>query len=248
MNRNHSHAWIALAVLVCVGPAPAPAEELPPPDAGQPSETRADVPALHEFHTVIRTIWHEAWPNRDCATLRTLLPEVQEGADSVAHAELPGILRDKKAAWSEGVKELEATVAAYAAAAEGKEDQALLDAAERLHAQFERLVRIIRPALEELDAFHVVLYRIYHYDMHANDLVSIRASVAKLKEPMAALDRASLPKNREKLQEEFSAARKKLSAAVNRLVSVSRSDDLERVKQAIEEVHDRYQALAAVFD
>jgi triphosphoribosyl-dephospho-CoA synthetase len=248
MNRNVCTAGIALAALLCLSPALTLAEELPTPGTETRAETRADVPALHEFHDVIRTIWHDAWPNKDVATLRTLLPDVQKGAQAVAQAELPGILREKKAAWGEGVKELETRVAAYAAAVEGTDDQALLDAAERLHAQFEQLVRVIRPALPELDAFHVVLYQLYHYDLPAKDLEAIRASVAKMKEPMAALNKASLSKSRETLQKEFASARKKLSSAVDRLASAAKSSDTERVRKAIEEMHDRYQALVAVFD
>ena len=260
MNRTRRSTWITitppclvaplclLAALFLSAPIPAWTEELPPADATRDAETKADVPALHEFHEVIRTIWHEAWPNKDYAALRALLPDVRRGADAVAQAELPGILRDSKAAWDEGVKELGARVSAYAAAAGGTDDQALLDAAERLHEQFEQLVRIVRPALKELDAFHVVLYQLYHYDMPSKNLEAIRATVAKLKEPMAALKKATLPKQRESLQKEFDAERKKLSAAVDGLARASKSDDLEQVKAAVEVVHDDYQALVAVFD
>jgi hypothetical protein len=239
---------MAIAAVLLFASAPGRTGEVPPPDAKKTAETRADVPALHEFHEVVRTIWHDAWPNRDAAALRALLPDVRTGADAVAQAELPGILRDRKPAWDAGVKELQARVSTYAAAAEGTDDQALLDAAEALHAQFEQLVRIVRPALKELDAFHVVLYQLYHYDMPSKDLAAIRATVAKLKEPMEALNRATLPERRKDLQKPFDQERKKLSASVDALAKAAKSDDLKRIEASVEDMHDDYQALAAVFD
>ena len=166
----------------------APAKEAPAAKEAAPAkaaeacapteeETRAEVPALFDFHDVIRTIWHDAWPNKDTKALRALLPDVEKGAKAVAGAELPGILRDRSKAWSAGVKELTALVDEYAAAAGGTDDQKLLDAAERLHSQYEKLVRVIRPALRELDAFHVVLYRLYHYDMKSDSLEAMRRTV-----------------------------------------------------------------------
>jgi hypothetical protein len=244
MKLTHGLTLLAITAMWFASPGPARAQESAPPH----QEMRAEVPALDEFHTVIRKLWHDAWPNKDYDALRVMLPDIRQRAEDVVQAELPGILRDKKSAWGEAVKELQAVVAEYAAAAEGADNQKLLDAAERLHAQFEKLVRTIRPPLAELDAFHVVLYKLYHYDMPANDLAAIKASVGQLKEPMTALNGASLPKRLESKQKEFAAARKKLSAAVERLVATVRSSNEARIKRAITDLHDRYQALAAVLD
>lgn len=72
--------------------------------AQRPAEATASVPALDSFHEVIFKIWHEAWPKKDAAMMQRLLPEVEKGISEVASAQLPGILREKKAAWEEGVK------------------------------------------------------------------------------------------------------------------------------------------------
>ncbi len=234
-------------------PGAAPTAPAPPavaPTAAEPTaqETGADVPALGAFHEVIMRIWHDAWPKKDAATLRALLPGVKEGAAQVAKAELPGILRDRQKAWTAGVEELKGIVAGYADAAAGTDDAKLLGAAERLHAQFEKLVRVVRPALPELDAFHVVLYRLYHYDLPAGDLAAIRATVKRLPEPMKALNGATLPPRLKSREEGFSAARKQLSDAVDGVVSAAGSDDGERVRKAILDLHARYLDLAAVFD
>ncbi len=244
----------AAALLLVPGPGRAADSLAAPPAAAPPAagptarETSADVPALDAFHGVIMRIWHEAWPKKDAATLRALLPDVKQGAAGIAKAELPGILRDRQEAWSAGVEELKGIVSGYAASAAGTDDAKLLAAAERLHAQFEKLVRIVRPALPELDAFHVVLYRLYHYDLPAGDPAAIRATVQRLPEPMKALEGATLPPRLRSREEGFSAARKKLSDAVDGLVSAAGSDDRERVRKAILDLHARYLELAAVLD
>ena len=131
--------------------------------AQRPAEATAEVPALDSFHEVIFKIWHEAWPQKNAAMLRQLVPDVEKGIASVASAPLPGILRDRKAAWDEGVKKLQNAGSEYKVAAASNDNSKLLAAAEKLHGQFESLMRITRPAMKELDEFHAVLYMIYHH-------------------------------------------------------------------------------------
>ena len=113
-------------------------------------ELSATAPAPVEFHKVIYRIWHTPWPSRDTDMLVALLPEIEKGTDAIVRAELPGILRDKKPSWGKGVEELRAVVKEYQTAVEIKQKQQLLDAAEKLHAQYEALVRVIRPPLGSL--------------------------------------------------------------------------------------------------
>lgn len=235
---------LLLAAAAMSVPRPVGAEDAAPAK----EETKAQVPALDEFHQVIRTIWHDAWPNKDVKTLRELLPEVRDGAKAVVEAKLPGILREKQAAWDEGLKALQAAVAEYAGAATGADDKALLDAAERLHTKYESMVRIVRPALPELDAFHVVLYQLYHYDMPADDVAAMRATIARLQEPMAAIEKAKLPVWLKKSEKAFLEARGRLSESVERLAKASPTGDGKKLKTMIEQVHERYQAAVAVCD
>ena len=239
---------ISMAAAVLVLALGAPRAFAADEKVAAPEETRAEVPALDEYHDVIRVIWHDAWPSKDVKALRQLLPRVKEGARAVADAKLPGILRDKQTAWEEGVKALDARVADYEAAAAGNDDQKLLDAAEKLHTQYEVLVRVIRPALREFDAFHVVLYQLYHYDIPSDDLAAMRKTIDRMKEPMAALDAAKVPPRLAKKEKEFVSAREELSKAVAALAKAAETDDLARVKAAVEEVHDRYEMATAVCD
>ena len=90
-------------------------------------------------------LWHEAWPAKDTKAMARILPDIDRHVKAVSAAKLPGILRDKQAAWDAGVKQLQAGAEAYRAAVEKKDDEALLKAAERLHMDYEKLVRVVRP-------------------------------------------------------------------------------------------------------
>ncbi len=197
---------------------------------------------------MIFKIWHTAWPNKDYAMLTTLLPEIKKGVAAVANAELPGILREKKAAWRIGVDKLQAIVREYEIAVEAKQDPLLLDAAEKLHAQFEALVRVIRPPLKELEGFHAVLYMVYHYYMPQNSLEEIRGSIGQLQEKMAALNSVTLPPRFKGKETSFMLARDQLNKAVAELTTTVHSNDLGKIKTAVEGMHSSYQGVASIFD
>jgi hypothetical protein len=215
--------------------------------AQRPAEATASVPALEDFHEVIFKIWHEAWPKKNIAMLQQLLPEVGKGISSVASAQLPGILREKKSAWEEGVKRLQIAGSEYRAATAAKDDARLLAAAETLHARFEGLMRAIRPALKELDEFHAVLYMLYHHYLPKYEIDKIRASAEELKRKMTALNEAQLPERLQDKDYEFKVARGLLSASVAGLESTVQSNDEKAIKDSVEAVHTNYQALEKIF-
>jgi hypothetical protein len=215
---------------------------------GRTAETSTTVPPLTEFHTVIFKIWHTAWPNKDYTMLMVLVPEIEKGVAAIAKAELPGILREKRAAWIAGVEKLQAVVKEYHAAADAKLQQPLLDAAEKLHSQYEALVRILRPPLKELDDFHAVLYVLYHYYMPQDSLVQVRVSVGQLQQKMAQLNNAMLPSRFKERETAFSAARAQLDQAVTKLASAMNSNNSKNIKTAVEEMHARYEALEKILE
>jgi hypothetical protein len=231
--------FIAIAFMLLITGSPGFAET--------PADAVAEVPALDSFHEVIAQIWHDAWPKKDVAMLQKLAPEVEQGIKTVAEAPLPGILREKKAAWEEGVKKLKNAGAEYKAAAATKDDQRLLAAAEALHSRFEGLMRAIRPALKELDDFHATLYMLYHYYLPKYEIGKIKSSAAELKKKMAALNAAKLPERLKQKETEFQAARSKLSQSVHALEAAFRTNQEKAIKEAIEALHSNYQALDKVF-
>jgi hypothetical protein len=216
------------------------------------AEIRSTVPALQAYHAVIFPLWHTAWPNKDTAMMARLLPDVIRGADSIRGATLPGILRDKKPAWEAGVRKLDTTVTAYRIAVEAQNRENLMAAAEQLHSRYEALVRIVRPVLKEIEAFHSVLYMLYHYYWPDGDMPNIRQSALALNEKMSGLDSAALPKRLETRSETFARARADLRRAVQSLqdlvIRKSGTPSAEDLKAAVTRVHNHYQALEKAFD
>ena len=238
----YRHLIFAILVFtLCASGLPAYAQE-------RPAEAVAEVPELNAFHAVIFKIWHEAWPKKDTAMLRQLLPDVEKGVAAVASAKLPGILRDKKSAWDEEVKKLQSVASEYKTAATANNDSILLAAAEELHSQFERLMRVTRPALAELDEFHAVLYMLYHHYLPDNDTQRIRSAAIELKQKMASLNNAKLPERLTQKEAQFQAARKRLSDSVDALEAVLQKDSAQKIKEATNELHSNYQALEKVFE
>lgn len=216
------------------------------------AELSASVPALQKYHTVIFSLWHTAWPNKDTAMMARLLPDLEKGASAVAAAPLPGILRDKKTAWDAGIGKLNTALAAYRNALEAREMEKLLAAAEDLHRQYEGLVRVVRPVLKELEAFHSVLYMLYHYYWPEENLPKIRESATALTEKMAGLDSAVLPKRLEAKTGTFTTARANLGRAVQNLQELVTREPgtpaAEDLRTAVTGLHNSYQALEKVFD
>ena len=212
------------------------------------AETEARVPALSAFHEVVYPLWHEAWPKKDVDALVALAPKVDAGVAAIAKAELPGILRDKKGTWESAVARLKTIGAEYASASAKKDGPALLAAAESLHAQFERMVRIVRPVLKELEAFHATLYVLYHRQLDPFALEAVTQSVRTLDDKMVPLSAAKLPERLAAKEETFLAARGALSAAVDEAVATLSRKDEKEIRAAVELLHTRYQELEKVFD
>jgi hypothetical protein len=212
------------------------------------AELKSQVPALKNFHTQIYQLWHNAWPKKDTTMMVSLWPDIEKGVAEVAAAELPGILREKKTAWKEGVTELQTVATQYKNAMAGAELQPKLDVAEKLHSQYEKLVRIIRPAMKEVDAFHQVLYMIYHYYLPEHQTEKLAAAVTELSAKMDTLDRATLPERLQGKEASFKAARTKLSASVAYLKGVITSKDEKKIQDAVRRMHSDYEALDRVFE
>jgi predicted transcriptional regulator len=216
--------------------------------AQRPAETVAEVPALNAFHEVIYKIWHEAWPKKNTAMLQQLVSDVEKGISSVAASQLPGILRERKTAWDEGVKKLQSAGSEYKAAAAAKDDPKLLAVAEKLHGQFESLMRAIRPAMKELDEFHATLYMLYHHYLPQNEMARIKSTALDLKQKMAALNSAALPDRLKQKLQEFTAARADLSKSVDDLQTAIQSNAEKTIKGAVETLHTNYRKLEKIFE
>jgi hypothetical protein len=244
MPTKRFFALLFSLVYVCAAPVALTQHE----ENAQAAETTARVPALDNFHTPIYKLWHTAWPKKDTAMMAALVPEIDKGIAAVAQAELPGILRDKKAVWQENVKLLQAVGVEYREAMAGSVLQPKLNAAEKLHAQYEKLVRIVRPVMKEIEAFHSVLYMLYHYYLPENAMDKITSSGKDLRARMDSLNSATLPDRLKNKEEAFVAARATLSASVDGVNAAVTTNDEKKIKQAINTMHSDYEKLGKVFE
>jgi hypothetical protein len=228
-----------LAAMLCILAAAVPAFT---------QETESAVPELAAFHEVIYPIWHTAYPEKDIAMLKSLVPQVNELAEKVFAAKLPGILRDKQAKYDAGLAEFRKSVEAYNAAAKGTDDKAMLDAAEVLHAKYEALVRTIRPVLKEMDEFHKVLYVVFHKDLPDKKWDNIRAAAPDLKTKAEAITKAALPARLQAKADSFNAAAAGLVESAAALAALGPQADGAAIEAAVLKLHARYQDLEKIFE
>ncbi len=230
-------AALALALLAAPAAAQAP----------KPEEITSSVPALDAMHEVIMPMWHDAWPNKDYKALAGLVPAIDTHVAAIAQAELPGILREKATAWKAGVATLSASAAAYKAAVASGNNETLLKAAEKLHKDYEDLVKVVRPILKEMDAFHGVLYTVYHYQLSPFQPEKIAESAQALKAKMEVLNKAVLPERLKTKAEAFAAQRAALSKSVDEVSAAVGTKNEARIKAAIEAMHNAYENLEKLF-
>ena len=198
---------------------------------------------------MIYQIWHTAWPEKNVELLKSLAPDVEKGYDKIVKAEVPGILRDKKMKWEESVKKFGGTVKAYMDASKKNDAQAFLNVAEKLHSEYEGLVRVIKPMIKEVDAFHQVLYMLYHYYYPENKFDKIKESAAQLKIKMEALNKVQLSAKMKAKEEAFGKARTELSTAVDKLIEVTNAGNNKKdIDNAVDGVHSKYEALEKIFN
>jgi hypothetical protein len=241
MFRSLIAAMLAAAVL---GLAAAPSLAQPAP---KPEDLKASVPALDAMHEVIMPLWHDAWPNKDVKAMAAMLPDIEKHFAAVSKAELPMVLRDKKAAWVNGVDELKRTVAAYKAAVDAGDNEALLKAAEKLHSQYEALVKVVRPVLKEMEDFHATLYVLYHYQISPFQYDKASESIRTLQTKMDALNKAALPERLKAKTDAFNTQRARLGKSVDELVALLDTKDRSKILAGIEMMHSQYEGLEKVF-
>ena len=211
-------------------------------------ELSASVPALSALHEVIYPLWHSAYPDKDYALIKELLPQADTLVAALDAAELPGILREKQQEWSDKKANLKETLAKLHAAADANDEAEMLAQTEAFHAGYEQLVRTIRPVVPALESFHQELYKLYHYYAPAFDLAKIREEAATMQAKIAPLKEAALPQRLAEREAEYKLAVQELEAAVGEFAEKAKSDGKEEILAAVEKVHTAYQKAEKLFD
>ena len=213
------------------------------------SEISSSIGELSDFHEVIYPIWHTAYPDKDITMLKEMVSEVNDGAKKIYSAQLPGILRDKKQVWDDGVKSFRSSVDRYNKAMEGNDENEMLSSAEELHSNFEMLVRIIRPVTKQVDEFHKVLYMVYHHYWPNKNKEEFNRAIDDLVMRAEDLTTCELPKWFEDKTGTIKEQSQKLFNSTNKLKELinANANDSD-IDKAIESVHNDYVALESLFD
>lgn len=211
-------------------------------------KTSSEVKELELFHEIIYPIWHTAYPEKDYAALKSYVSEINKLDEALYKVELPGILREKRPKWEAGVKEFKNSVDEYNKAATGEDNNALLNAAEVLHAKYEMLVRTIIPVLKEVDEFHQLLYIVYDKDLPGKQFDIIKSKAAAFLQKAEAITKATLSKRLAKKTDEFKVATAELLVAANQLAEICRNNEDEKIDKAVNHLHSKYQEPEIVFD
>lgn len=211
------------------------------------NETESRVAELEKFHEVMYPIWHLEYPDKNFSALKEHSGEVSGLAKQIYSAKLPGILRDKKTKWENGIAEFKKAVNEYLKQSAGKDDNLLMKSVENLHTKYENLVRIIRPVLKEVDLFHRDLYVIYHTHLPANDYGKINDMSSGLVKKAAAITLAKLPARLSDKNEAFRIASASLLEAAKDLEARGSEDGYANITALVEAVHSKYQRLEEIF-
>jgi hypothetical protein len=213
------------------------------------SEINSSVPELFDFHEIVYPLWHTAYPNKDYAMFKQLLPDVNAGVEKIYAAKLPGILRDKEKEWNDGLDKLRTSVKEYNKACEENNEAGMLTSAEALHSNFEMLVRIVKPVTKEVDEFHKVLYMIYHHYGPNKNNEELSKAIDDLYLRANELKNCVLPKWATDKKDEFAKVADELYTSTKELKELknSKADD-KQIDTGIEKVHTNYQKLEALFD
>ncbi len=246
-------ACIVIAWTVAAAGA-ARSEEPPGRNAAVAADTIAaadlssEVPALTALHDVVFPLWHHAWPDSDVAMMKDLLPRAGDLVRGVDEAALPGILRDKEGAWKTGVAALDASLERYRRAAEAGDRDALMNAVESFHRDFETLVRVVRPRSPELDAYHVELYRIVHRHLPHHELTNLRAAADSLGFRCRDLGQAPAPRWFTGDADSLRSAIVVLCGRTEALRDAAAHGDWGPIGEAVDAVHGQYRRVEALFD
>lgn len=214
------------------------------------SEITWTVPELIKFHDVIYLIWHEAYPSKDTKALKEFVPEIKSSMEKINNAKLPGIAREKENKWKEGLVKFNESAEKYYKAAEGTDEQALLNAAEDLHSSFEMMIRIIKPVAKEIDEYHKVLYVIYHKyfpDKKYNEILNVMDDLIAKADAVTKVAEDKLQKRLKEKFASYAPAAKELYDNTVALKDVLKTNDSSKIDQAVEKMHSSYQSLESLF-
>jgi len=219
--------------------------------AMEAADVSTSVPELAAFHTIIAPMWHKAYPAKDIAALKALVPKIKDNMVKINAAKLPGILREKVEAWKNELVKFNIAADNYYKASEGEDVDALLLAAEKLHSAYEGMNRAIRPYVKEMDTFHMSLYVIYHkhlVEKNYSEIVKVIDQLILEADAVVKYPKEKLEKRLKDNTPKYYTYAGNLYTAVVALKEVLNGTDAKAKDAAVEKVHTLYQKLETAFN
>jgi len=210
--------------------------------------SRPRLEGLIEFHDVVYSVWHSAYPDKDYQAIRDAVPAFKEKMEVVNKAELPGFFREKKEDFEKKREALSMAVLDLEEKAKGIDNEALLKATENLHTAYEQLVRVLAPRVRELENFHLVLYPLWHEALPNKNFKAIIAAAPALQEKVDTLMKVELPAKSKNIAPQFIEKRKALKTSVDELVKACNKKDNKKIEEKLDKMHTAYQELDGVFE
>lgn len=217
----------------------------------QAAEISPNVPELSAFHTIIAPMWHTAYPAKDIAALKALVPQIKANMEKMNIAKLPGILREKETAWKNELVKFNVTAENYYKACAGDDAEAILLATEKFHSGYEAMNRAVKPFVKEMDEYHITLYVIYHKLMPEKKYTEVANLMDKLILQADAITKYPQDKLVKRLKDntpKFYDYAAKLSIVTVDLKEVLKGADSKKIDAAIEKTHSAYRLLETAFN
>ncbi|MFZ0390057.1 MAG: hypothetical protein WAN36_06320, partial [Calditrichia bacterium] len=201
---------------------------------------KIEVKELKQMHQSIYPMWHKAYPSKDTTMLKELYPRLVEHFEKVKAADFPSGKPDRLARWNEEIQKVGEVLDRYLAGMQAHDQEQMLSAARDLHTHYENLHKITNPPLPEVEAFHSVLYYVYHDYLPGEDWRKINDSIDEFQQKMAALKAAELPEWMKRKENAFREAAGELDREVEKLADLKGSENHEAIANAIEDLHSAY--------
>jgi hypothetical protein len=186
-------------------------------------------------------------PAKDFATVRKHVPNMVAQAEQIATYKLDSVYATiteefdaKRVLFLEAVNNLKI-------AADGTDDAKLQDAFQKMHEAFVRLTSTLVLSPAELDEFHSLLASLYHDYLPSKNYDAIKESLPALKDACGKLMAAKLNPAKQAIQKDYIAAVKDLRASVDAIEQVIDTKSDEKITDAVEAMHGKFEAVAGLF-
>lgn len=205
-----------------------------------------EAPQLETLHKSIYVLWHDAYPAKNYDLIRSTIPELEVSVAELSKAKLPEMMHNRQEKWNSEIKGLNDNLEGLKKSVADNNSESMLAYTESIHSSFEKLVRVLRPKLTELDSFHEDLYQLYHKHMPANDIAAIKALIPSMKGKADKLKQAKLTRGLAEKQTAFDQKAAALQKALAELEKTANKGNKKKVNAAGEKVHSAYEQIDAL--